>query len=135
VQYPYLANLLKLTYVDVATREFPLEDRPQSDSRISRLTGIHRQDVKRLRGGDDERHVTPAADFAGCAPGFALAGETVYPDSKGRPKGEAVKHRRGPGKGRRDSRGAEELEAGMTMRRSSTAENPDLRGSLKSQRR
>ncbi len=73
VQYPYLANLLKLTYVEVATREFPLEDRPHSDSRISLLTGIHRQDVKRLRGGDNERRATPAGDFAGCAPGFALA--------------------------------------------------------------
>ncbi len=35
-------------------------------------------------------------------------GETAYHDSKGRPKSEAVKDKRGPTKGRRDSRGAEE---------------------------
>jgi hypothetical protein len=48
VQYPYLANLLKLTYVEVATH-MPVPGKEQTDSRVSMLTGIHRLDVKRLR--------------------------------------------------------------------------------------
>src|SRR5262249_10605606 len=38
-------------YVDVASAEFPVEGRAQSDSRITLLTGVHRKDVKRLRTG------------------------------------------------------------------------------------
>jgi hypothetical protein len=49
VTYPMLAELLKHTYVDVAAREFGLEGKPPTDSRVSLLTGVHRKDVKRLR--------------------------------------------------------------------------------------
>lgn len=86
VQYPYLANLLKLTYVEVATREFPLEDRPQSDSRISLLTGIHRQDVKRLRGEMTNDAPPPPVISLGAQLVSRWLGDTVYHDSKGRPK-------------------------------------------------
>ncbi len=48
VQYPYLADLLKITYVEEATR-MPVPGKEQTDSRVSMLTGIHRMDVKRLR--------------------------------------------------------------------------------------
>jgi len=48
VQYPALAGLLKLTYVEVAAA-IPVEGKAQTDSRVSLLTGIHRLDVKRLR--------------------------------------------------------------------------------------
>jgi hypothetical protein len=49
VTYPMLAELLKKTYVDVADREFRLEGRPPSDSRVTLLSGVHRKDVRRLR--------------------------------------------------------------------------------------
>lgn len=49
VTFPYLVNLLKSVYVEVAVAEFTIEGRPQTDSRISLLTGIHRKNVKRLR--------------------------------------------------------------------------------------
>jgi hypothetical protein len=45
--------LLRAVYVQVAVEEFPVEGRPQTDSRITLLTGVHRKDVKRLRA---ERH-------------------------------------------------------------------------------
>ncbi|MEQ1591257.1 MAG: DUF6502 family protein [Thiobacillaceae bacterium] len=48
VQYPALINLLKQTYVEVATA-MPIDGKDQTDSRVSLLTGIHRLDVKRLR--------------------------------------------------------------------------------------
>ena len=48
ITHPFLGSLLKRVYVDVAEREFTLEDRRQTISRLSLLTGIHRKDVKRL---------------------------------------------------------------------------------------
>ncbi len=50
VTYPYLANLLKSIYVEVADREFCLDKKRQTDSRVSLLSGVHRKDVKKLRG-------------------------------------------------------------------------------------
>ena len=50
VTYPMLAELLKETYVDVADRHFRLENKPATDSRVSLLSGVHRKDVRRLRG-------------------------------------------------------------------------------------
>jgi hypothetical protein len=47
--YPFMANLLKSIYVEVAAEEFGLLGKPQTDSRISLLSGVHRKDVKRLR--------------------------------------------------------------------------------------
>ncbi|WP_137823811.1 DUF6502 family protein [Pseudomonas sp. D(2018)] len=49
VTYTSFADLLKEIFVDVAEREFRLDDRPPTDSRISLLTGVHRKDVRRLR--------------------------------------------------------------------------------------
>ncbi|MCO6056071.1 DUF6502 family protein [Pseudomonas sp. MOB-449] len=49
VTYTGFADLLKEIFVDVAEREFRLDDKPPSDSRISLLTGVHRKDVRRLR--------------------------------------------------------------------------------------
>jgi len=86
VQYPYLANLLKLTYVEVATREFPLDDRPQTDSRISLLTGIHRQDVKRLRGDIMADAPPPPVVSLGAQLVSRWLGEAAYLDAEARPK-------------------------------------------------
>ncbi len=49
ITYPFLASLLKRVYVEVAEHEFTIADKPQTISRLSLLTGIHRKDVKRLR--------------------------------------------------------------------------------------
>jgi hypothetical protein len=53
IPFPFVANLLRAEYVEVAVQELPVEGKPQTDSRITLLTGVHRKDVKRLRG---ERH-------------------------------------------------------------------------------
>src|SRR5258706_10102062 len=50
VTYPMLAELLKETYIDVADRDFRLDAKPATDSRLSLLSGGHRKDVRRLRG-------------------------------------------------------------------------------------
>lgn len=49
VTFPFLSNLLKSIYVEVAAEEFRLQGRPQTDSRISLLSGVHRKEVKNLR--------------------------------------------------------------------------------------
>lgn len=57
ITYTVFADLLKEVFVDVADREFRLDDKVPSDSRISLLTGVHRKDVRRLRD-DSEASVS-----------------------------------------------------------------------------
>jgi Family of unknown function (DUF6502) len=49
ITYPYLAELLKGLFVDVAQQDFRLGDKPPTDSRVSLVSGVHRKDVARLR--------------------------------------------------------------------------------------
>lgn len=49
VTLPTAIELLKRVYVEVAERDFRLDDKASTDSRISLITGVHRKDVKRLR--------------------------------------------------------------------------------------
>jgi hypothetical protein len=85
VQYPYLANLLKLTYVEVATH-MPVPGKEQTDSRVSLLTGIHRLDVKRLRGEIVRGNDTPPPSVSLGAQAVMLwTTKPEYLDSKGRP--------------------------------------------------
>ena len=53
--YPWLADMLKGIFVDVADRDFQLAGKRQTDSRVSLLTGVHRKDVRRLRDEDGDR--------------------------------------------------------------------------------
>ena len=48
-------------YVNVAEYDFALPDKEQTDSRVSLLTGIHRKEVRRLRGAGAPISATPAA--------------------------------------------------------------------------
>lgn len=48
VPFRGFAELAKWVYVDVAKREFGIEGRKQSDSRVSIITGLTRKDVRRL---------------------------------------------------------------------------------------
>lgn len=60
ITYPFLINMLKATYVEVAETEFPVEGKKQTDSRINLLTGVHRKDVKRLRTEHESQEESPA---------------------------------------------------------------------------
>ncbi|AYC33038.1 hypothetical protein D3880_11990 [Pseudomonas cavernae] len=64
VTYTRFADLLKEIFVDVAEREFRLDDKPPTDSRISLLTGVHRKDVRRLRAKAVGRAAGPSEDFS-----------------------------------------------------------------------
>lgn len=49
ITLPMAVELLKRVFVDVADRDFRLDKKGSTDSRISLITGVHRKDVKRLR--------------------------------------------------------------------------------------
>lgn len=87
VTYPMLAELLKQTYVDVAAAEFGLEGEPPTDSRVSLLTGVHRKDVKRLRGRE-ERAADAMPELVALGAHLAAAWTTRRDlrDGRGRPK-------------------------------------------------
>lgn len=61
VTYPFLSDLLKSVYVEVATEEFRLQGKPQTDSRVSLLSGVHRKDVKQLRPDRNLEQTIPAS--------------------------------------------------------------------------
>jgi len=73
ITYPHLINLLKSTYVDVAEKNFIVEGKKQTDSRINLLTGVHRKDVKRLRS----EQVNPAERPANISIGAQLIARWV----------------------------------------------------------
>lgn len=49
ITFTVFSDVLRSIYVKVANEEFTLADKPQTDSRVSLLTGIHRREVNRLR--------------------------------------------------------------------------------------
>lgn len=85
ITYPYLSELLKSVYVDVAENEMALDDKPQTDTRISLLTGVHRKDTKRLRGALKEGEVLPEVVSAGAQLVAKWVSDDLYLDEKGDP--------------------------------------------------
>ena len=59
IVFPQLSEILKSVYVEVANEYFRLDDKNQTDTRLSLLTGIHRKDIKRLRNQDETDSKTP----------------------------------------------------------------------------
>lgn len=60
VTFPMLTELLRELYVNVAEYDFALPRKEQTDSRVSLLTGIHRKEVRRLRGAGAPVNAVPA---------------------------------------------------------------------------
>ncbi len=85
ITYPYLINLLKSIYVEIAEEEFPVSGKRQSDSRISLLTGVHRKDVKRLRNPDSSDGGMPQNISLGAQLVALWIGSERYQDSTGQP--------------------------------------------------
>ncbi|ABC30124.1 conserved hypothetical protein [Hahella chejuensis KCTC 2396] len=85
ITYPSLSNLLKQVYVEMAEQSFPLDGKPQTDSRISLLTGVHRKDVKRLRHSPTEPPCNATASLGSQLIARWLS-EKEYQHSDGTPK-------------------------------------------------
>lgn len=49
ITYTLLLEELKRVFIDVAEEDFRLGAKPQTDSRITLITGVHRKDVHRIR--------------------------------------------------------------------------------------
>ena len=90
VGLPAITEILKDVYVDMAVREFPVNGKRQTDSRVSLLTGVHRKDVKRLRdvsdrAADDDNITTPRSIGIGALVVARWVGSPETTDDQGRP--------------------------------------------------
>jgi hypothetical protein len=86
ITYPYLADLLKGLFVEVAQQDFRLGGKPPTDSRVSLVSGVHRKDVARLRSerlNDDAR--APAVVSRGAQLVAHWLGNALYLDDNGQP--------------------------------------------------
>lgn len=84
IGYGYLSDLLKEIFVDVAEKDFALEKKAQTDSRISLITGVHRKDVRRLRAQTYEPNAAPPSVSLGMRVVSAW-GAPPYADETGLP--------------------------------------------------
>lgn len=85
VTFPALGDMLRALYVDVAEHDFALSGKSQTDSRVSLLTGIHRKEVRRLRGAGTPVAEAPASLSLSSQIIAHWLAEAAYLDSDGLP--------------------------------------------------
>lgn len=85
ITFPVLADLLRGLYVEVALRDVLKDERAQTDSRISLLTGVHRKEVRRLRGVPADAEGEPAIVTISSQIIARWLGGPPYSDRRGRP--------------------------------------------------
>lgn len=87
ITYPFLTEMLKDLYVEVAANDFKIGDKPSTDSHLSLLTGIHRKDIKRLRHGSYAgTETTPQAVSLGARLVSLWSSDPRYLDENNQPK-------------------------------------------------
>nr|WP_274607236.1 DUF6502 family protein [Paracraurococcus ruber] len=84
VGLPAAVAALKEVMVEVAERDFRLDGRAPSDSRVSMLTGVHRKDVKAIRASGGPISTPTPRNLAATVVGRWLAGRDTT-DAAGRP--------------------------------------------------
>ena len=87
VTFPYLVEIIKSLLVEVAEKDFAIDGKPTSDSRISLLTGLHRKDISRLRQlqASKEEKMPEVVSFGSQLVAQWL-GNPIYLDAQGQPK-------------------------------------------------
>ncbi len=86
ISYPYLIQLLKNIYVDVAERsQAPASGKTPSDSHISLITGVHRKDVRRLRHSVEMESVPSKSTSISAQLIAHWLAEKLYTNSEGTP--------------------------------------------------
>jgi hypothetical protein len=85
VQLPAVTAAIKQIYVDVATNDFKIDDKPLTDSRVSVLTGVHRRDVRSIRRDGMPSTMPPQMSLSATVIGRWL-GDPLYLDRKGQPR-------------------------------------------------
>jgi hypothetical protein len=91
ITLPFLVDLLKEVYVDVAEKDFTLDNKKQTDTRISMLTGVHRKDTKRLRNKEKESELSPESVSIGVQLVTKWISDPLYLDKQGKPRLLALK--------------------------------------------
>lgn len=87
ITFPYIAELLKGVFVEVADKEFRLAEGAPTDSRISLLTGVHRKDVKRLRNQSGAAEMPmPEVISVGTQLVATWLGQAPFVDAEGVPR-------------------------------------------------
>jgi hypothetical protein len=86
ITLPVLIRLLKELYVDVAEHEFPVAGKKQTDSRLNLLTGVHRKDIRALRGRGRPADLPSAVLSRNALMISIWAGSPNYLDARGRPR-------------------------------------------------
>ncbi len=86
INYQMLLETLKVVFVQVAEEDFKLNDREQTDSRISLLTGLHRKDVHRLRDQPDSTLNQSSLVTLGSQLVGLWISDADFLDSEGNPK-------------------------------------------------
>jgi len=86
ITYPYLSELLKSLFVEVADRDFRIDKTLPTDSRVSLISGVHRKEVNRLR----QEHRTdqdgvPTVVTLGAQLVAVWLGSAPYLDDQGQP--------------------------------------------------
>lgn len=85
--YTFAIDLLKTLFVEVADQEFTIDDKRQTDSRISLMSGVHRKDVRRLRElQPNVEDVMPGNVSLGSQLIALWNANAAYTDSEGIPK-------------------------------------------------
>ena len=86
VPYGSFADLAKRVYVDVATDDFGIAGRKQTDSRVSIITGLSRKEVKRVKGLTYPKDTEAAERYNRAARVIsAWVRDKQFSDSKGQP--------------------------------------------------
>lgn len=87
ITYPALADMLKVTFVDVVRSDFSIEGEMPSDSRINLLTGIHRKEIRRLRESSvQSADSLPASVSLGAQLVGAWLSRPSFLDNQGHPR-------------------------------------------------
>ena len=85
VTQPLLAGLLKGVYVEVGEEELADAGTPQTASRLSLLTGVHRKDIRRLRESAAETDAPPASVSLGARLVARWTADPEFLDAEGHP--------------------------------------------------
>jgi hypothetical protein len=85
ITFPAVTELLRELYVNVAEHDFALPAKEQTDSRVSLLTGIHRKEVRRLRGAGAPVNTVPVTVSRTSRILARWLADPAFTDSDGRP--------------------------------------------------
>ncbi len=87
ITYPFLLELLKELFVEIADKDFKIEGKSSTDSHLSLLTGVHRKDIKRLRHENhSDAEAIPQAVSMGARLVSLWTSDARYLDENNQPK-------------------------------------------------